>query len=191
CISCPVSIRVWPPSCRIPTSKETRVRVDWRSKIMASTLSLSSNGRSPSRKRRLRSWARSRMPRRVAASKSFKSRKCLSCPVIATGPDCNRDLKRGDGLLGRRGLALDVFQHGGDLADRFLDIGLLDDERRQKAQHVVPGRDGQQLVTAQPGDEIPDRRGDLDAGDQPLAAHLEHEVREFLRQLLQVPGKNL
>ena len=53
CISAPVSMSVSPPSSRMPTSKEMRVRVDGLSKIIASTLPASGRpgAKRPSRAR--------------------------------------------------------------------------------------------------------------------------------------------
>src|SRR5690554_5022092 len=88
----------------MPTSNDTRVRVDWRSKIIASTLSLSSSGRSPAFSRALRAWAKSRMERRVSRGKSLRSRKCLTCPVMARGPELDMENGECAALVGGAGV---------------------------------------------------------------------------------------
>ena len=66
CISVPVSMIVSPPSWRMATSKETRVRVDGLSKIIASTLPSNGRLRSPALSRDLRSAASSSIDLRSA-----------------------------------------------------------------------------------------------------------------------------
>src|SRR5690606_38748804 len=117
------------PSWRMPTSKLTRVRVDWRSKIIASTLSSSSRGRSPALRRVFSSTAWCSMPRRVTASKSSRLRKCRGLVITLLRSD-----RRGGG--GRR-FAFDGREQRGDLVHRLVDLGLGDDERGQQAQHVL------------------------------------------------------
>ena len=68
CISLPVSTIVSPPSSRMATSKETRVRVDCLSKIMASVLPANGFGWAGVRRRPLRRLASARMALSVAVS---------------------------------------------------------------------------------------------------------------------------
>src|SRR5690606_19160660 len=141
----------------MPTSKETRVRVDWRSKIIASTLSSSRRGRSPAFRRFLRSWAKSRMARSSEWEKSLRSRKCLAVIIGCPGSD-KRALLRGAGRLGF------VFGEGfGKDAYGLFDVVFGGDQRRQEPQNVVAGRYGQKLVLTKALDEIAHWRGDLDA----------------------------
>ncbi|MNY71254.1 hypothetical protein D3C86_2095550 [compost metagenome] len=47
------------------------------------------------------------------------------------------------------------------------------------------------MIIAEARHHIPHRGRDLDAGEETLAAHFEHIVGIFLRQLLQVPAQAL
>lgn len=77
CISEPVSIRVSPPSSRMATSKDTRVRVEGRSNTIARVLPVRgrSAASSPFRRRPLMAALASRTRRSSAPEKSFRSRK--------------------------------------------------------------------------------------------------------------------
>src|SRR5215470_39188 len=81
CISWPVRTIVSPPSCRIAMSKETRVRVEGLSKIIASILPAS--GGSPAVRPRRDCFfivrLASTMPRNSRAGMSISSRKCGCC----------------------------------------------------------------------------------------------------------------
>src|SRR5690606_41745217 len=74
---------VSPPSWRIATSKDTRVRVDAFSKIMARTLpSYGLGTASPAFNFAFRTFASSRMPRRSAADNVERSRKWRGVVMI-------------------------------------------------------------------------------------------------------------
>jgi hypothetical protein len=81
CISAPVSMIDSPPSWRMPTSNETRVRVDGRSKIIASVLP-SSGLRTIAPLAAFRSFfmaaLTSSIVRRSPAGNALMSRKCRS-----------------------------------------------------------------------------------------------------------------
>ena len=78
-VSLPVRTITSPPSWRMPTSNETRVRVDGFSKISARVLP--ANGREVTPPARLKPEAMSSMRRNVAGSKSRRSRKCRDAVV--------------------------------------------------------------------------------------------------------------
>src|SRR5690606_33658921 len=126
---------VSPPSCRIPTSKDTRVRVEAFSKIMARTLP--SNGfavGSPAFSFAFRSFASLRTPRSSAADNVERSRKWRGVVIMCLCLACCR-LVRGRYRLG--GLA--------DAIERFLDIVFRRGQRRQKAQNIVASRGAEKL----------------------------------------------
>jgi len=88
-----------PPSCRMPTSKETRVRVEGRWKISAMIFPASRAVVScvpllrPARPAFI-AFASLRMMRKSAPSKSERSRKCLGAPLITSSlQGCGRSFQ--------------------------------------------------------------------------------------------------
>ena len=129
CISGPVSVIDSPPSWRMPTSNDTRVRVDGLSKIMAMVLPASgfAAARAPPFMARLVSM----IPRSSAGGTSIRSRKwrmpfaahpaapCLRAPCCARSTATQARSSRADGL-----------GH----------LGLGDDQRRHQPHDVVAGQ---------------------------------------------------
>src|SRR5690606_39089252 len=156
CISVPVSMIVSPPSCRMATSKETRVRVDGLSKIIASTLPSNGFERSPAFRRALRAAASSRMARRSEAGSADRSVKCLTAMMLF------------------RRLCLGPRQRGGrrtDAIEALADLRVVDGQWRQQPHDIVARPHGKQLLVAH-------RRRNLGVGGnafqpqhQPLAAY--------------------
>src|SRR5688500_10114121 len=156
-----------PPSCRIAMSKLTRVRVEFFSKIIASTRpssGASASGRPLGHPLRapLRSCA-SLIMAAIASPPAFdKSRKWRSSAIalIVTGRSETP-----------RSLAQPL--------DTFGDVLLTDDQRRQHAEHVLPRRDREQsVVVAQMRDELARHSRFLqpDAEHEPFTANLLEEV---------------
>ncbi|CDX33909.1 hypothetical protein MPLA_1690011 [Mesorhizobium sp. ORS 3359] len=139
CISVPVSMIVSPPSWRMPTSKDTRVRVDGLSKIIASTLPSSGFERSPALSLVFRAIASSSMMRRSPAETADRSVKWRT--LIGRF----QNLFRGFGRY-RVGQALGA---AADALQRLADLLVGDGERRQEADDVVAGRHGKQVLVAQ------------------------------------------
>src|SRR3546814_179356 len=133
------STTAWPPSWVAATSKETRVRVDGFSKIIASVLPASGLASPSLASPRFMRTAVSSMTRSSALSKPSRSRKCrggAGCSVVISG-------RLRDGAAG----ALDGL-HG------FFHLAVLDDERRQQAHDVLGGANRQQPLLAQPRDQV-------------------------------------
>src|SRR5512144_973390 len=123
-----------PPNCRIPTSNDTRVRVEGFSKIIASV-------RPASRwvaclRERLIDNPRSRIRLSVVSSSRSMSRKCLG--AVISRRFCRK-------------LRASVL----DDAARLLDLPLADDQRGQQAHHVVARGNGQQTSFEQLADHGP------------------------------------
>src|SRR5579872_1904690 len=157
CISSPVNRIVSPPSSRMATSKETRVRVDGRSKIIASTLPASGRGAVWLRRTRFSRSLSSRMRRRAGASISARSRKWRTI-ASPGGPGRHRLLEGDEGTI--------------EAIDRFVDLGFADIERRQQADDILAGGGAEQPGVTHGGYHLADRPDAADANEQPLAAHL-------------------
>src|SRR5882672_8152163 len=122
------SMIVWPPSSRMPTSNDTRVRVDGFSKIMASVLPPSGLSCPPLERAFFIAVPRSRIWRSVLGSTWSRSRKCLgSAMTLLGGLGCTlgAGLERLGGLL----------EDGDTLVER----RLVGDQRREQADHVLAG----------------------------------------------------
>ena len=65
-----------------------------------------------------------------------------------------------------------------DARERFRDLGLADDQRRQEAHHVVAGRHRNHLLGAQLVHELRARHYRAQADQQSLAAHLGDDLRD-------------
>src|SRR5580700_6034805 len=184
CISWPVSTMVSPPSWRIATSKETRVRVEGLSKIIASILPARPPPH-PSRPDALREevggarrsffMARltSMMTRNASGAMSIKSRKWRGEAVTAS---------HHGGLLVVRG-SFDPLCRAVDPGGGLGDLALLDDQRRQQAHHIVARRDREQVLGAQRIDEFAVRTRRDEAEQQALAAHLRDDARMAVHDL--------
>ena len=160
----PVSMIVSPPSSRMPTSKETRVRVDGLSKIMASVRPASGF----SARWRVRRSAFSRRPRRGCrgasrASMSARSRKWRTMAVsLAFGLRLDRRARRAPRRSG---------------AIALVDLRLGDDQRRQEADDVLAGADAEQaLRRASRRRRRPTGTTQRTPSEQALAAHLVDDV---------------
>src|SRR5262245_34492277 len=130
-MSCGSSTTELPPSWCIATSKETRVRVEGFSKIMASTganLNLSSFGTRPLR---FIAPAQSMMARSVFASKASISRKCRGDMALT------RRIKRG------RAPALERDAGRVELGAGLIDLDFGHDQGRQEPHDIVAGLDRQ------------------------------------------------
>src|SRR6266446_184945 len=120
------SMMVWPPSSRMPTSNDTRVRVDGFSKIMASVLPPSGLSCPPLERAIFIALPRSRIWRSVLGSTWSRSRKCLGTAMTLLG-GLVRTLA--GGLERLRGLLED--------GDALVECGLVGDQRREEADHVL------------------------------------------------------
>src|SRR5690606_2103596 len=130
---------VSPPSCRIPTSNDTRVRVEAFSKIMARTLP--SKGLlpgSPAFSLAFRSFASSRMPRSSAADNVERSRKWRGVVIICLCLACCHFSGAG-------------YRLGGipDAQQRFLDLVFRHRQRGKKAQDVIASRSTEDFLCDQ------------------------------------------
>src|SRR5579872_2714076 len=144
-LSCVPRMIVSPPSWRIATSNDTRVRVDGFSKIIASVLPASGLSRGPAL------WAK---PGPSPAGRRPGS-------ALAPALSCRRPLLR----------------HLVHDAERRLDLGLADDQRRQDAQHIVAGGQQQKAFGARFGDEVAGWDHAFDAEQMARAAHLRQQLR--------------
>src|SRR5262245_22124734 len=142
---------VCPPSWRMATSNETRVRVEGFSKISISTapampLGVSSGGTV------LPAFFMARpistMRRSVAASIRSRSRKCRG--AMAHPPRAP--------VSGRLGKAR---KRSIESPDGLAKLGFRDVERGQQAHHVVAGTHGQELLLHAGVDDLAQRRLDL------------------------------
>ncbi|CDX50950.1 hypothetical protein MPL3365_130224 [Mesorhizobium plurifarium] len=139
CISVPVSMIVSPPSWRMPTSKDTRVRVDGLSKIMASTLPSSGFERSPALSLVFRATASSSIERRSPAETADRSVKWRT--LIGRFQKLFRGFGRNS-----VGQALGA---GANALQRLADLRVGNGERRQEADDIVARRHGKQVLVAQ------------------------------------------
>src|SRR5580698_81542 len=140
---------VSPPSWRIATSNDTRVRVEGRSKIIASVLPVRGLAAlwPPDLILAFIARAPSIIARRSAAGTSIRSRKCRTS-VIARASDFlflgvvlrMRAVKRGTSTV-----------EPGDTFGNFL---LVDNQWRQQAHDVIAGGDRDDLLRAQRIDEF-------------------------------------
>src|SRR5581483_11363525 len=121
CVSVRPSMIVWPPSSRMPTSNDTRVRVDGFSKIIASVLPASGLSWPPLARAFFIAFPLSRIRRSVAGSTWSRSRKCLGAAMASRGLGA-----RFEGLRGLRQYLHALVEHG-----------LLGDQRREDADHVL------------------------------------------------------
>src|SRR6201987_3029434 len=118
------SMMVWPPSSRMPTSNDTRVRVEGFSKIMARVLPANGCSWPPLARCFFIALPRSRIWRRVFGSTWSRSRKCLGTAMASLG---------GLGRFERhRRLAEDV--------DALVERRLVGDQRREDADQVLARR---------------------------------------------------
>src|SRR5262245_13812334 len=136
-MSCGSSTTELPPSWCMATSKETRVRVEGFSKIMASTgprLNLSSFGTRPLR---FIAPAQSMMARSVFASNASISRKCRGDMRYPAGSSVGERaaLERDTGRI--------------ELGAGLIDLGFSRDQGRQEPYDIVAGLDRQQLLGAE------------------------------------------
>src|SRR5580658_6063706 len=178
CISAPVSMIASPPSSRIPTSNETRVRVEGRSKIMASVLPASGReaGSAPLTRAAFIAAALSRMPRNSPLESSSRSRKCRG--ALGTGAFMSLNwfsVYRHDQPL------LDSGAGSVEPPDAFRDLLVSDDQGRDDPHHVVAGGNDQQPLIERRLGEAGRRDFELDADHEPLAANLlDHRVAPIL-----------
>src|SRR5690606_18662943 len=156
---------VSPPSWRMPTSKETRVRVDGFSKIIASTLPSSGRSLAPALRRVLRARASSSIARSSAEESADRSVKWRSSMAITSG--C------ADG--GRKRL-----RRGADGIERDPQLLVGHIQRRQNTQHVLARRHGQQIVGAQCRVHRRVRHPALEAEQKPDPAHFLEHRRELV-----------
>src|SRR4030066_2443401 len=121
-----------PPSCAMPASNETRVRVEDFSKIMAMVLPVSGAMFSPRWRRAFSSLARRISPLSSAGLRSMSVRKwrtLMSCSLqFAAGQEAAYALA--------------------DAADDLIGLGIAQDERRQQAHHRIGGDVQQQGALA-------------------------------------------
>src|SRR6478736_1891266 len=125
CVSVRPSMIVWTPSSRMPTSNDTRVRVEGFSKIMASVLPASGWSCPPLDRAFFIALPRSRIWRSVFGSTWSRSRKCLGVAMELLG-GFRRSLECLCGLLENR--------------DAFVERRLVGDQRREDADDVLAGR---------------------------------------------------
>ncbi len=175
---------VSPPIWRVPTSKETRVRVEGFSKISATMRPLSGwsssgvpLGRPPRAVFIARAW--SIMARRAVGSVLWMSRKCwvivspLARPagLVPPGPPEGIFTKKKSCRLG--------FDAGGgavEAGDGFGDIAGRNGQRRQQAQHIVGGGNRQQVLGIAGLHHLGIGGAAFQAEDQALAADLFEHV---------------
>src|SRR5579859_6593942 len=152
-----VSTITLPPSCCMPASNDTRVRVEGFSKIIARVLP--SSGRAGTPSPRLKALPLSIRLRKSEPSTRSRSRKCrISVMTTSDRQFCADAANDVEGL--------------GDFA-------LVDDQRRDEADIVVAGPHGQQAVIEHPGGDFGVGRHGFQAEHQALAAHLRIDLGEF------------
>src|SRR5262249_14333432 len=157
----------------MPSSNDTRVRVDGFSKMRASALPASGFSLPPGTVPRLYATPTSRMRRRTVGSMRSRSRKwrisaaarpISSRPVGGFGPP-----------------AADLVEN----RQRAIDMALVDDERRQDANDVCAPADGEQPGCTQPVHHLGVRRHALDPEHQPGPADIDQHARMPLHQRLE------
>ena len=181
CISCAVSRIASPPSWRMATSNETRVRVEGLSNTIASVLPAS--GDAFDRRARAAFIARllSISPASTGFGMSVRSRKCRTPFAVMTPP-----------LAGARVRLRQARAGAVDTPDRFGNFLLADDQRRQQPHHIVAGGDRDHLLGAQFVDHLGGLRNHAQADQQAFAAHFgDHRgmaVLQFGQPLLEQQG---
>src|SRR5208337_1021410 len=168
CISAPVSMIVSPPSSRMATSKETRVRVEGRSKIIASVWPASGREArgTPLTRAFFIAADMSRMRRRSAVVRSSRPRKCRGA---ATGALTGAFMRSVDGY---HEALLDRSAGGVKTPHALGDFLLGDHERRQQPHDIVSGRNDQDLLGHRRLGEIGRRNLELEADHQAFPPHL-------------------
>ena len=173
-----------PPSWRMATSKDTRVRVDGFSKIIASIVSGERCRRRPRPApccAAFMALRMSRMPRSVLAS----SVEIEEMPVRHRLTPGTRPAERKLSPCGRA--ARSSARPGVRVASAI--SSSVDDQRRQQAHDIVAAADAQQLLGERRLART--RRSatvQLDADQQALAAHVLDERRDARPSALQAPG---
>src|SRR5262245_31734504 len=137
------SMIVWPPSSRMPTSNDTRVRVDGFSKIMARVLPASGLSCPPFARAFFIALPWSRIWRSVLGSTWSRSRKCLGAAMTLLGGLAGARLERLRSLL----------QDGHTLVEG----RLVGDQRREDADHVLAGDRHQHAERHQAVDHVAGR----------------------------------
>src|SRR5882672_8363371 len=174
------SMIVWPPSSRMPTSNDTRVRVDGFSKIMASVLPPNGLSCPPLDRAFFIALPRSRIWRSVLGSTWSRSRKCLgSAMTLLGGLGCTL----GAGLERLRGRLED----GNALVER----RLVGDQRREDADHVLAGDRHQQSERHQAVDHLARRNLAAQSLQEAGAACLGEHLGMLAHQPLELPFKVL
>src|ERR1041385_5554101 len=134
----------------MPSSKETRVRVEGFSKIMASALPASGFASPCGGFFALKAAPISRMSRSCARGRTSRSRKWRGTEL--------RRLPGGSSFL--------------EDVEGFVDMAVVDDEWRQQAHHIVACAGGEHAVLAQFGDHLGIRHPAFEADQKPFAPHL-------------------
>src|ERR1700759_1088662 len=123
------SMMVWPPSSRMPTSNDTRVRVEGFSKIMASVLPPNGLSCPPLDRAFFIALPRSRIGRSVLGSTWSRSRKCLGSAMTLLGS-----------LVGTLCCRLERLCRLRQDVDALVDRRLVRDQRREDSDHVLASR---------------------------------------------------
>src|SRR5690606_22366606 len=180
CISVPDRNRVSPPSCRMPTSKDTRVRVEGFSKIMASILPASGLSAVPALVACFRTFASSRMVRRSPAETAERSRKCFADAMSSTRAAAPNSLCRFlyAGFAEGFGCAFDTSK----AVTRLLGGN---HQRRQEPHDVVARHGGEDVLGAHRSQQVRVRAPGLYAEHQAFAADLLDHLRETVLQAFQ------
>src|SRR5262249_19730569 len=143
------SMMVWPPSSRMPTSNDTRVRVEGFSKIMARVLPANGLSWPPLARCFFIAFPRSRIWRSAFGSSWSRSRKCSAPAMASLGGLCRFERRCGlaedvDALVER---CLFGYQRRED-ADHVLAGGRHQEPQRLQAVHHVAGRDFRSALQA-------------------------------------------
>src|SRR5690606_5726356 len=166
CISEPVSMIVSPPSWRMPTSKDTRVRVEGFSKIIASTLPANGFSIAPAFRRALRALASSIIARSSEAGTAERSIKCLIPLSLAMISRC----------LAGRICSCEPFDRRFDALQCFARFFRRRDQRRKQADDIVTGPDAQEMLIAKSLDETGIRHNAFDTDQQAAATDFRNNV---------------
>src|SRR4029077_8359366 len=171
------SMIVWPPSSRMPTSNDTRVRVDGFSKIMASVLPPNGLSCPPLERAFFIALPRSRIWRSVLGSTWSRSRKCLGSAMTLLG-----------GLIGTLSRGLERLSGLAQDVDALVERRLVGDQRREDANHVLAGRRHQQPERLQAVDHVARRhRGSaLDALQEAHATLLGVDLGMLLHEAFEL-----
>src|SRR5262245_30075649 len=168
------SMMVWPPSSRMPTSNDTRVRVDGFSKIIASVLPASGLSLPPFARAFFMALPVSGIWRSVLASTWSRSRKCLGVPMTLLG-----------GLAGTLG-CLERLRGLLQNADAFVEGGLVGDQGGKDANHVLSRDRHQHAERHQPVDHLARRYLAAQALQKARAARLGEHRGMLLYQRLEL-----